>query len=112
MKPVKRFFLVHEAHMASAFLESHGIESQVKNDVITQVYNFGTPSNPMIELLVNESDLDNAKSLIEESFEGDIGQSYEESSEDLTPKGANKSILIWGFFFLVFLVLLLFWLKS
>jgi ethanolamine utilization protein EutA (predicted chaperonin) len=111
MKPVKRFFLAHEAHMASAFLESHGIDSQVKSDVISQVYNFGTPSNPLIELLVHEEDLEKAKSLIETSFEEDIGESYEETPEGDTTRVANASKLIWGLFALLFLVFLLLWLK-
>jgi hypothetical protein len=51
------FVYPHEAHMAKVYLESEGIETQIRDELTAQVNNFYSNAIGGVKLLVKESDL-------------------------------------------------------
>jgi hypothetical protein len=51
------FTYPHEAHMAKVYLESEGIETQIRDELTAQVNNFYSNAIGGVKLLVKESDL-------------------------------------------------------
>lgn len=51
------FIYPHEAHMAKVYLESEGIETQIRDELTAQVNNFYSTAIGGVKLLVKESDL-------------------------------------------------------
>jgi hypothetical protein len=54
---IQTFVYPHEAHMAKTYLESEGIETQIRDELTAQVNNFYSNAIGGVKLLVKESDL-------------------------------------------------------
>ncbi len=54
-----------EAHMVQGYLQSEGIETIMKNEMITQVYNLYSNAVGGVEILVKNEDLERAIQLLE-----------------------------------------------
>ena len=94
---LKTFFSPVEAHMTANFLKSGGIDCVIQNEISSQVYNFHTPSDGGIKLLVKEADMDNAIELMNnKDFENEIGEDFDvgDVSSDHNEQKDADSIII------------------
>ncbi len=64
----RRFDFLGEAEIIKALLDDNGIESSIIHDIQT-IMPLGNTGNPVIELLINESDLDKAEQVMSASFD-------------------------------------------
>jgi len=60
------FTYPHEAHMAQAYLESKGIDTIIKDELTTQVYNFYSNAIGGVKILVRESDCETGLNLLKD----------------------------------------------
>lgn len=61
------FTYPHEAHLAKGYLESHGIEIFLKDEMIVQVNNFYSNAVGGVKLMIKESDYEQGLQLLKEN---------------------------------------------
>ncbi|MCB9262219.1 MAG: DUF2007 domain-containing protein [Flavobacteriales bacterium] len=61
---LKKYFTSIEAHNAKNMLETNGIEAFVLGETATITYNFFTPTDGGIRLMVDEVDMELAQKLL------------------------------------------------
>lgn len=63
-KIIHSFLYPHEAHLARTFLESEGLESEIRDEFTVQVNNFYSNAIGGVKLLVREEDFDRGIELL------------------------------------------------
>lgn len=62
-----RFVYPHEAQIAKSYLESEGIDSEIRDELTAQVHNFYSQAIGGVKLLVKEADIDKGMEALKKS---------------------------------------------
>lgn len=106
---LKKCFSQIEAHQLKNLLENEGIFCQLMNETISQLYNFHTPADGGVLLMVHKKDLISAQEVLDSNVRMDLltENLWKSEVRNAEPVDRSPSKRVFGFYTAIVLLILL-----